>query len=212
MLVPTLSPFLPLIVAVAVQHVQAHPIEMAGEGSVEPWTVSKELFRRVPLGMNTGLNIFNARDAEMDCTNLEDICDADAYAMLCRGKPSIMQRTHDKAQAAANRQTSGATHQDFKRPADKQKGAGVAVPSPRADGERFESAEEFPFASTYQGGEGALLFPALRVQQSSKLPPHRSASSTGHGLIEHCRPQDKAVRYPPCIDDMVLRQGDGSGS
>lgn len=42
-------------------------------------------------GNNSGSDLANAIDMDLDCTGTEDTCDADAFAMLCLGAPRTLQ-------------------------------------------------------------------------------------------------------------------------
>ncbi|BCR87201.1 uncharacterized protein ACHE_31188A [Aspergillus chevalieri] len=99
--------------------------------------------------------------------------DADCYAILCKGADRILQRDSDETNP--NRKDSGVTKTfsggsgsgPFRNP---QK-ANVKVPAPKSSwdsGNPFVSPEEFPFASTTQGGNGAFLVPVNQASQNSQ--------------------------------------------
>ncbi|EYE89940.1 uncharacterized protein EURHEDRAFT_489984 [Aspergillus ruber CBS 135680] len=95
--------------------------------------------------------------------------DADCWAMLCGGKDPVMQKIAS-SYADKHRQVaagSAASKQPFKNPSSN----GIkALPPTTAWGlnQDWDSAEEFPFASTVRGGQGALLFPVNKKSQDEQ--------------------------------------------
>lgn len=61
-----------------------------------------------------------------------------------------------------NRKAAGVTQQPFDQKPAQMQALGVTRPNVR-----HRSAEEYPFASTAQGGYGANLFPVKQAQQNS---------------------------------------------
>ncbi|PWY67646.1 hypothetical protein BO94DRAFT_503797 [Aspergillus sclerotioniger CBS 115572] len=91
--------------------------------------------------------------------------DGDCYAILCLGKEPLFQR--DGSESNANRKDAG-VKKTF--PGGKGSGpfrnptlAGVKTP-----GSTYVSPEEFPYASTTQGGHQAVLFPVSESSQDSQ--------------------------------------------
>ncbi|PWY65685.1 hypothetical protein BO94DRAFT_614214 [Aspergillus sclerotioniger CBS 115572] len=100
--------------------------------------------------------------------------DVDCWAMLCKGKPAIMQKTDTKA-ADKHRQVkngSAAKKQPFVHRA--KYGIKSSPPtSTWANNQGWVSAEEFPFASTVDGGAGAILVGVtLNSQEEQKNSLH----------------------------------------
>ncbi|KAI9929610.1 hypothetical protein MW887_001084 [Aspergillus wentii] len=90
--------------------------------------------------------------------------DADCYAILCLGKEPLFQR--DGLESNENRKDAGVKKKfgntstgPFRNTAE----ANVKIP-----GAQYVSPEEFPFASTTQGGHQAILFPVSEESQSSQ--------------------------------------------
>ncbi|OQN96687.1 hypothetical protein B0A48_17327 [Cryoendolithus antarcticus] len=116
-------------------------------------------------GRNDGSSMADAVSVRIDCTNQEDNCDQDAAAIMCLGKPDVLQRLSD---GDPNYRASGAARTPFNGDRLDLAQLGVDRP-PTPDGEEpFNSAEEFPFESSAQGGSEAWLFPTQRTQQSSQ--------------------------------------------
>ncbi|OAA71580.1 hypothetical protein ISF_02131 [Cordyceps fumosorosea ARSEF 2679] len=91
--------------------------------------------------------------------------DADCYAILCLGAPDVFQRV-DHKQDTINRRRAGTCRSPFKK--NRQK---LTLPAPYptwGNGQHFDSPEEFPFASTSQGGPGAYLIPVNLASQSAQ--------------------------------------------
>ncbi|GKZ96487.1 hypothetical protein AnigIFM59636_010739 [Aspergillus niger] len=84
--------------------------------------------------------------------------DVDCWAMLCKGKSAVMQKVDTDA-ADVNRQVeagSAANKQPFKDPTKYGMKASPATNS-WGNNKGWVSAEEFPFASTKEGGKDAIL-------------------------------------------------------
>ncbi|OJJ78035.1 hypothetical protein ASPBRDRAFT_191296 [Aspergillus brasiliensis CBS 101740] len=91
--------------------------------------------------------------------------DGDCYAILCLGKEPIFQR--DGSESKENRKDAGVKKKfpgstgtgPFRNPT----AAKVKIP-----GSLYVSPEEFPYASTTQGGHQAILFPVTEESQHSQ--------------------------------------------
>ncbi|PWY75770.1 hypothetical protein BO83DRAFT_387783 [Aspergillus eucalypticola CBS 122712] len=100
--------------------------------------------------------------------------DVDCWAMLCNGKPAVMQKVSQRT-ADKNRQVkfgSAAKKQPF---ANRAKYGIQASPatSAWADHQPWKSAEEFTFASTADGGKNAILVGVTdNSQEEQKHPLH----------------------------------------
>ncbi|KAF3483266.1 uncharacterized protein GIQ15_02590 [Arthroderma uncinatum] len=92
--------------------------------------------------------------------------DADCYAILCLDVDPVFERTNSK-HIKNNRKDSGVT-----KTYPKVKGTGPFRNPTLSDtsipGAEFVSPEEFPFASTKQGGKDAYLFPVSKAAQDSQ--------------------------------------------
>ncbi|PYI02054.1 hypothetical protein BO78DRAFT_454769 [Aspergillus sclerotiicarbonarius CBS 121057] len=91
--------------------------------------------------------------------------DADYYAILCLGKDPIFQR--DGSESKDNRKDAG-----VKKTFPGGKGTGPfrnpTMANVKIPGSQYVSPEEFPFASTTQGGHQAILFPVSEASQDSQ--------------------------------------------
>ncbi|RAL02364.1 uncharacterized protein BO80DRAFT_472376 [Aspergillus ibericus CBS 121593] len=105
--------------------------------------------------------------------------DVDCWAMLCKGKSPVMQKVDTDA-ADKNRQVdsgSAANKQPFK---DPSKYGIKALPATNAWGNNkgWVSAEEFPFASTMEGGRDAILVGVTLDAQNEQKTSLRSFYQT----------------------------------
>ncbi|OJJ70091.1 hypothetical protein ASPBRDRAFT_76683 [Aspergillus brasiliensis CBS 101740] len=95
--------------------------------------------------------------------------DVDCWAMLCKGKPAVMQKV-SQGTADKHRQVkigSAAKKQPF---ANRAK-YGIKTSPPTsawADHQPWRSAEEFPFASTADGGKSAILVGVTEKSQEEQ--------------------------------------------
>ncbi|OJZ91115.1 hypothetical protein ASPFODRAFT_203577 [Aspergillus luchuensis CBS 106.47] len=91
--------------------------------------------------------------------------DGDCYAILCLGKEPIFQR--DGTESDQNRKDAGVKKKfpgsDGTGPFRNLTAANVKIP-----GSLYVSPEEFPYASTTQGGYQALFFPVTEKPQHSQ--------------------------------------------
>ncbi|OJI83119.1 hypothetical protein ASPTUDRAFT_191584 [Aspergillus tubingensis CBS 134.48] len=91
--------------------------------------------------------------------------DGDCYAILCLGKEPIFQR--DGTESNENRKDAG-----VKKYFPGGKGAGPfrnpTAAKVKIPGSEYVSPEEFPYASTTQGGYQAILFPVTTESQRSQ--------------------------------------------
>ncbi|PWY65663.1 hypothetical protein BO94DRAFT_529048 [Aspergillus sclerotioniger CBS 115572] len=95
--------------------------------------------------------------------------DVDCWAMLCKGKPTVMKKV-DKNTAKKNRQVKNGSAAD-KQPFEHRAKYGIKASPPTsiwANHEGWTSAEEFPFASTASGGIGAILVGVTRKSQEEQ--------------------------------------------
>lgn len=92
--------------------------------------------------------------------------DVDCWAILCKGAPNVLQRVNEKTKNG-NRDRSGANKGPFKDPA---KWGIKALPAkhPSWSTQEFKSPEEYAFASSLQGGTGAVLAPVNLAAQNSQ--------------------------------------------
>ncbi|KAM3447845.1 hypothetical protein MY3296_008365 [Beauveria thailandica] len=90
--------------------------------------------------------------------------EADCYAILCLDAPDVLQRVNDRV-IKTNRRTSGVCASPFKRNKAKYK---ITLPPKDANWGDFISPEEYPFASSLQGGSKAFLFPVSLQSQNSQ--------------------------------------------
>ncbi|KAK2873396.1 hypothetical protein FQN49_002394 [Arthroderma sp. PD_2] len=92
--------------------------------------------------------------------------DADCYAILCLGVDPVFERTNTKHKNK-NRGDSGVT---VTFPGGKGSGPfrNPTLSDTSIPGAEFVSPEEFPFASTKQGGKNAYLFPVSKAAQDSQ--------------------------------------------
>ncbi|KAA8563907.1 hypothetical protein MFRU_036g00100 [Monilinia fructicola] len=127
------------------------------------------LYKRVP-----GDSAQDPIMAELACTGVEPVCEADCIAMLCHGKPQIMQR--DTANRAAHYAQSGAGLTPFQDDAAMMQRRGISTPDPL-----YNSAEETTYESVAQGGVGTVLFPVprdLNLEHGRRI----GAMYTNHGI------------------------------
>ncbi|OAA53368.1 hypothetical protein ISF_08849 [Cordyceps fumosorosea ARSEF 2679] len=92
--------------------------------------------------------------------------EADCYAILCLKAPDVLQRVVGKV-INRNRRTSGVCKSPFKRGKAKYKLDKLLPPTHNTWG-TFDSPEEYPFASSEQGGTNAYLFPVSLASQNSQ--------------------------------------------
>ncbi|KAH8685477.1 hypothetical protein BGZ60DRAFT_559315 [Tricladium varicosporioides] len=81
--------------------------------------------------------------------SLEDICNIDCYAILCLERPTHLQYNNVQSNQRGNRVTSGHDLQPFK-------SANLKKFKTTRFGASYTSPEEFPFASTNNGGSGLM--------------------------------------------------------
>ncbi|KAI9883795.1 MAG: hypothetical protein M1823_004427 [Watsoniomyces obsoletus] len=165
-----------VMATLAGQYVQAYPLDGAGEATTEVATINadqgttgvtpapRRLVRR--LGNNSGQSMSNAMDVRVPCTGQTDNCDQNAYAILCRGAPRVLQKRSDLGHH--NYQESGAGHTPFKGDRSKLRQEGVNRPPTPPSGEAYDSAEEYPWQGTLQGGNTAFVFPVQPSSQHSQ--------------------------------------------
>ncbi|ODM18211.1 hypothetical protein SI65_06082 [Aspergillus cristatus] len=116
--------------------------------------------------------------------------DADCWAMLCGGKDPIMQKIAAKLSNKNHYVGTGsaASKQPFKNPSSH----GIkALPPTTTWGlnQDWNSAEEFPFASTVGGGQGAYLFPVNKKSQDEQATTLSTFYSSNR--IKGFNPADK---------------------
>ncbi|KAI0546004.1 hypothetical protein F4679DRAFT_599062 [Xylaria curta] len=102
------------------------------------------------------------KDASFDITGWENIAEEDCYAMLClMGGERVFQRVATANGGEPHRTESGANLRPF------QSNQLATRHTAQINGQTV-SAEEFPFASTQQGGTNAFLFPASLAEQNKQ--------------------------------------------
>ncbi|ESZ91221.1 hypothetical protein SBOR_8395 [Sclerotinia borealis F-4128] len=133
-----------ILLSLHLQAVKAAPID-------EPLLQrDAELYKRVP-----GDSAQDPIMAELACTGVEPVCEADCIAILCHGRPQIMQR--DTANRAAHYAQSGAGLTPFQDTPAMMQRRGISIPDLL-----YNSAEETTYESAAQGGPGTVLFPVPR--------------------------------------------------
>ncbi|KAK9435836.1 hypothetical protein VB005_10639 [Metarhizium brunneum] len=90
--------------------------------------------------------------------------DVDCWAILCKGAPKVLQRVVKK-RVNLNRRDSRACPSPYTRKKDP-----ITAPARNNNWAQsdFNSAEEYPFASSLQGGTGAYLVPVNGASQSTQ--------------------------------------------
>ncbi|KAM3503840.1 hypothetical protein MY10362_003954 [Beauveria mimosiformis] len=129
---------------------------------------TKELVVRQPPPSAPGSSRNNPIIAELDLdgTKMNMLpFEADCYAILCLGAPDTLQRVVGKV-INSNRRTSGVCKSPFKKAKAKYKLD--KLPSKDVKWGEFDSPEEYPFASSGQGGTNAYLFPVSLASQNSQ--------------------------------------------
>ncbi|KAF2152770.1 hypothetical protein K461DRAFT_313393 [Myriangium duriaei CBS 260.36] len=121
--------------------------------------VSSSLLRRGDRGSKT-----NPIPATFDITQWPDIAEENCYVMFCKLNGNrLFQRLAElgnKGDPPKNRKKAGAAQGPFRKDDDHRK-----VEKINAD---TTSAEEFPWASTQQGGPQAYILPATEAQQNAQ--------------------------------------------
>ena len=95
-----------------------------------------------------------AVDFDWDCTNSLAPCNNACYATNCRGVASVLHYDNDPANRPTRRNASGCSQ----------------TPCTYTNYGYFgNSCDEYPFASTFQGGKGAILRCVDGTENSSKV-------------------------------------------
>ncbi|KAG9857881.1 hypothetical protein KCU98_g710, partial [Aureobasidium melanogenum] len=161
-----------------------------------------DIVDRPDLESRAGHGPNNPVDAHIDCTGIEELCDANCYAILCLNRPSLLQKV-SQAIARRNRRQCGAKMQPFKGTVTQLRRRGLSRP----DGSHV-SAEEYPFASTQQGGSGADLFPARVSDQNIQRDAIRNMyKNYGVGVNDYFELKFDNANTPYCN---ALANGDYS--
>ncbi|KAF2396719.1 hypothetical protein EJ06DRAFT_569660 [Trichodelitschia bisporula] len=103
--------------------------------------------------------------------NILPITEANCYALLCLGVPQAFQYDSVNATQDTRRRECGALPSPFGNSASERVAQQVSKPSDHPD---YVSAEEIPFASTHQGGNGAIVFPVPIGAQRAYMAGDRS--------------------------------------
>ena len=98
----------------------------------------------------------------IDCTGVEEVCEAQCLAVLCFSSPAVMQ--YDSTVKAANFRDSGAGKL-FKGAPTLMAKKGVAIPPSHPD---YVSAEETTNEVAVEGGYGTLLVPVNTQHNTSE--------------------------------------------
>ncbi|GFF69898.1 hypothetical protein CNMCM6069_002789 [Aspergillus lentulus] len=97
---------------------------------------------------------------------MEDIVEEDCYVMLClKGGERTWQRNPTIGLRETHYTSSGAKAKPFRKDNVPKRHTGQINSQPGSS--ETNSAEEFPWESTVQGGSNALLLPATRAQQQN---------------------------------------------
>ncbi|EAW16432.1 uncharacterized protein NFIA_057820 [Aspergillus fischeri NRRL 181] len=106
----------------------------------------------------------NPKAATFDITGWEDIAEEDCYVMLClKDGERTWQRNPTTGLRETHYASSGARAKPFRKDNVPKRHTGQINSQPGSS--ETNSAEEFPWESTVQGGSNALLLPATRAQQ-----------------------------------------------
>ncbi|GAM91298.1 hypothetical protein ANO11243_093460 [Dothideomycetidae sp. 11243] len=101
-------------------------------------------------------------DKTFDITGWTDMAEQNFYAMLCMRGSRVLRRNPDPSEhTSGNRQAAGTNSGPFKQ-------TKVTLRKTDRINDATTSAEEFPWASTEQGGRNAYLFPATVAEQNGK--------------------------------------------
>jgi hypothetical protein len=99
----------------------------------------------------------------IDCSGVEEVCEAQCLAVLCFGSPAVMQ--YDSTKKAGNFRDSGAGKL-FKGAPTLMDKKGVAIPPGHPD---YTSAEETTNEVAVEGGYGTLLVPVNTKHNTSSF-------------------------------------------
>ncbi|RAO73004.1 uncharacterized protein BHQ10_009016 [Talaromyces amestolkiae] len=116
----------------------------------------------------------NPIDATFDITLWPNIAEENCFAMLClQNGNRVYQRVSTSSAADDNRRDSGADFRPFR-------AAQLASRHTSQINPTTVSAEEFPWASTRQGGATAYVFPATVAEQSRLHGAQGTAINSGY--------------------------------
>lgn len=102
----------------------------------------------------TVLTLTVAQNFDLDCTNALDTCNNMCYAINCKGSPTLLTYDSNNANRGPRRTASGCNR----------------TPCTNTHYSSFgNSCDEYPFASTTQGGTGAIMRCVDSSESSSKL-------------------------------------------